>query len=299
MALQPLPGFRSLITHHCVTGSMRHIYEFHGYPISEEMLLGLGEGVGFVYWHMKGAPPMYGGRANVGRPGEEGLEKAAGRRTGVRAESFSTASASRAEKAMLDLLARGEPVMLTVDMGYLPYFDLPKGFHFGGHVVVAAGVDLETRQVLIADRDEPLHPVSLEDVARARGSQFKPFPPRHTWHTFDFSQQREPAPAEVREAVARVAVGMLEPPIANLGVKGIRKAASATLEWPRLMSQGEHVYDICLLPSAGYSPEAIDAVAHRLTDPVWMSENTVGMPPRHYSRLDEGPAGAREGTWTN
>src|SRR3990172_5245256 len=42
MPLQPLAGFRSLRTHHCVTGSLRHIYEFHDYPISEGLLLGLG-----------------------------------------------------------------------------------------------------------------------------------------------------------------------------------------------------------------------------------------------------------------
>ena len=32
--------------------------------------------MGFIYWHMKGMPPFLGGRANTGRPGEEGLEKA-------------------------------------------------------------------------------------------------------------------------------------------------------------------------------------------------------------------------------
>ena len=244
MALQPLPGFRSLVTHHCVTGSMRHIYEHHGYPISEDTLLGLGEGVGFVYWHMKGTTPMYGGRANVGRPGEEGLEKAAGRRTGVRVESFATSSAQKAEKALFDLLSSGEPVMLQVDMGYLPYLDLPPDFHFGGHVVVVAGFDPATRQVLVADRDQPLHPVSGQDLALARGSQHKPFPPRHTWYSFDFAGRRPPRPAEVREAIRSVAINMLEPPIANLGVKGIRRAATATLEWPKLMDE-EEIRRIC------------------------------------------------------
>jgi hypothetical protein len=37
----PIPGFKSLCTHHCITGSMRHIYDFHNHSISEEMLLGL------------------------------------------------------------------------------------------------------------------------------------------------------------------------------------------------------------------------------------------------------------------
>ena len=238
MALQPLPGFKSLATHHCFTGSMRHIYEFHDYPISEDLLLGLGAGVGFVYWHMKGTLPFYGGRANVGRPGEEGLAKTAGRRTGVRVESFQTGSARKAEKALLDMLAVGEPVMIHVDMGFLPYFDFGgHEYHFGRHIVVVAGYDPETRQVLIADRDKELHPVSLEDLARARGSKFKPFPPRHTWYTFDFSGKRPPEPEEIRQAIREVVTGMLEPPITNLGVKGIRKAAKRTLKWPEIMDE--------------------------------------------------------------
>ena len=242
MTLKPLPGFKSFATHHCVTGSMHHIYEFHDYPISEDLLLGLGAGVGFVYWHMKGTPPFYGGRANVGRPGEEGLEKIAGRRTGVRVESFQTSSARKAEKALLDMLAAGEPVMIHVDMGFLPYFDLPEGYHFGGHVVVVCGYDPETRQVVIADRDEELHPVSLEDLEKARGSTFKPFPPRHKWYTFDFSGKRPPKPEEVRQAIREVVTGMLEPPITNLGVKGIRKAAKRTPKWPEIMDKGELRY---------------------------------------------------------
>ena len=171
--LRPLDGFRALKTHHCVTGSMRHIYEFHGYPISEDWLLGLGAGVGFVYWHMKGTTPFCGGRANTGRPGEEGLERAAGRRTGVRVECSETGSASKAEKPLLNMLAADEPVMIRVDMGFLPYFGSSEEYHFGGHVVVVAGYDAETGHVLIADREEELHPVSLEALARARSSKFK------------------------------------------------------------------------------------------------------------------------------
>ncbi len=244
MSLKPLPGFRSLETHHCVTGSMRHVYAFHKHPISEEMLLGLGAGVGFVYWHMRGTPPLLGGRANVGRPGDEGLEVTAGRRTGVQVTVTRTASARRAEATLLDLLNAGEPVMLQVDMGYLPYFDFPEEYHFGGHVVVAAGYDAETREVLVADRDLPLHPVSLADLARARGSRFKPFPPQHAWTTFDFAGRRAPEPEEVRAAIGEVVRGMLQPPIANLGVKGIRKAAALVPRWPETL-RGKELRGAC------------------------------------------------------
>lgn len=237
--LSPLPGLQPLKTHHCVTGSMRHLYQFHGYPISEELLLGLGAGVGFVYWHMKDTLPFYGGRANVGRPGEEGLEKTAGRRTGVTVESFHTGSPRAAEKSLLEMLAAGEPVMIQVDMAYLPYLNLPEDYHFGGHVVVVAGCDPEGRQALVADRDGELHPVSLEALARARGSQFKPFPPCHTWYRFDFARKRPPGPEEVRQAIREVAAAMLKPPISNLGVKGIRTAAERTAKWAEVLDEGQ------------------------------------------------------------
>jgi hypothetical protein len=237
MMLNPLEGFKSLETHHCVTGSMRHIYEYHDCPISEDLLLGVGAGVGFLYWHQKGTDPFYGGRANFERPGVEGLEKTAARRTGVRVESFHTSSARKAEKALLEMLAGGEPVMIAVDMGFLPYFDLPEDYHFGGHVAVVAGYDPEARQVLIADRDAELHPVSMQDLAKARGSKYKPFPPQHCWYTFDFTARRPPTAEEVRQAIREVTRGMLEPPISNFGVKGIRTAAKRTLKWPQQMDE--------------------------------------------------------------
>jgi hypothetical protein len=242
MAIQSLKGFRALRTHHCVTGSMRNIYEFHDCPISEDLLLGLGAGIGFVYWHMKGTAPFFGGRANVGRPGEEGLERTAARRTGVRIELHRTASARKAEAAVIDLLTTGEPVMVQLDMGFLPYFNFPKEYHFGGHVVVLAGYDPETRGVVMADRDGELHPVSLEALARARGSKFKPFPPRNTWYTFDFSHKRPPTGREVKQAIREVTAGMLKPPIANLGVKGIHTSAERILEWSKIMNEDDLRY---------------------------------------------------------
>ena len=88
MSLNPFAGFVSLQTHHCVTGSMRHIYAFNGYDLSEDLLLGLGEGVGFMYWHARGQAPCLGGRS-VTKPG---MEELAGQRTGVTIGVHTTAS---------------------------------------------------------------------------------------------------------------------------------------------------------------------------------------------------------------
>ena len=233
--LRPFPGFAAYPTHHCVTGSLKHVCDYHGHPVSEDLLLGLGRGLGIAYFHIKGTDPFYGGRANVARPGEEGLEKTAGRRTGVAVASHATVSARTAQAALRELLDADEPVLVYLDMGFLPYFELPEGYHFGGHVIVVAGYDPETGRVLVADRDRELHPVKWDTLEKARGSQHKPFPPRHTWYTFGFAAARPPAPAEVRESIGEVCHGMLAPPIANLGVKGIRKAIRETVKWPEIL----------------------------------------------------------------
>jgi hypothetical protein len=123
--------------------------------------------------------------------------------------------------------------MIQCDMGFLPYFDFGGAdFHFGWHIVVVCGYDPETEQALIADRDVELHPVSMEDLEKARGSTYKPFPPQHKWYTFDFGEKRQPTAEEVRQAIAEQVQMTLEPPISNIGVKGIRKAAKMIPKWP-------------------------------------------------------------------
>jgi Domain of unknown function (DUF4872)/Butirosin biosynthesis protein H, N-terminal len=242
MTATAFAGFRPFPTLHCVTGSMRHIYDFHGYPISEDLLLGLGGGVGFVYWHMKGQLPFLGGRANVGRPGELGLPRTAGMRTGVAVEEAFTSSAVKAEKALVAHLDVGTPVMIGVDMGLLPYFDFPEEYHFGGHVVVVCGWDGD--EALVADRDAELQPVPLAAIGAARGSRFKPFPPRNVAWDWDFREARPPGADEVRDAIRDVVHGMLEPPIANLGVRGIATAAKRIQAWPRALTP-EQVQRTC------------------------------------------------------
>lgn len=246
MAPLPFPNFEQFPSHHCWTGSLRHIYFFHGYPVSEEMLLGLGAGVGFIYWHMKGSLPFLGGRANFARPGVQGLEYTVGGITGVRVQSFHTSSSAKAEKRLVEMLDKQNPVLLVLDMGFLPYFDFGgEEFHFGSHVVVACGYDKVERIVLLADRDADFHPVSLDVLAQARGSTYKPFPPQHAWFEFDFRDAHRVDPGCVFGSVMTCSEGMLQPPISNMGVKGVRKAAKRIRAWPEVLEEKE-LRDTCM-----------------------------------------------------
>ncbi|MCC7208883.1 MAG: DUF4872 domain-containing protein, partial [Anaerolineae bacterium] len=57
------------------------------------------------------------------------------------------------------------------------------------------------------------------------------------WFTFDVAGARPPHADEVWDAVRAMTQGMLNPPIANLGAKGIRTAAERVLRWPQITDE--------------------------------------------------------------
>ena len=241
MSIKPFANCPALDGYHCQTNSLAKIYRYYNHPLTEEMLLGLGCGMGFVYWHQKGAPPFIGGRGNVKRFFHD-----IGERTGVRIELKTTTSEQKAEVVLLEKIRSRQPVMLYGDMGFLPWFDLPSGYHFGGHTFVVCGYDGK-QTVLASDMDQETsgkkkgfyHPITLQKLKRARSSPYKPFPPKSTWLDFDFSGYRPPDETAVYSAVRQTIESMLYPPISNLGIRGIRRSAQEILKWKTLFSDKE------------------------------------------------------------
>jgi hypothetical protein len=241
-ALEPFPNCPALDGCHCVTNSLAKIFRHAGHPLSEEMLLGLGAGMGFIYWQMEMGAGTYifvGGRGNT-----KNFYKDLGARTGVGIREIYTSSAQKAETALLHALARKEPVMLGGDMGFLPWFQFPGDYHFGGHTFVACGYDGE-RTVLVSDMDPQMAglkkgfyaQVTLEQLAKARSSPFKPFPPKNLRLEFDVAGFRNPGSKEIAASVAQTVDAMLHPPIKNFGVAGLRHTASQLLRWPAIFEE--------------------------------------------------------------
>ncbi len=238
-ALEPFPNCPALDGCHCVTNSLAKIFHHAGHPLSEEMLLSLGAGMGFIYWQMKMGAGTYifvGGRGNT-----KGFYQDLGARTGVGISEISTSSAPKAEAALLQALARKEPVMLGGDMGLLPWFHFPRDYHFGGHAFVVCGYDGD-RTVLASDMDPQMAglkkgfyaPITLEQLAKARSSPYKPFPPKNLRLEFDFAGFRKPGSAEIAASIAQTVDALLHPPIKNFGVMGLRHTASQLLQWPAI-----------------------------------------------------------------
>lgn len=217
---------------HCVSNSIKQIFHYYNHLISEEMLLGLAAGLNFIYFDIKFNPyPLIGGRNKL-MEFEENLAAA----LNIRIEVNETASGKKAYGELKQRIAADIPVVLYVDMAELSYLGLPDDAHFGGHSIVVFGIDEEEQVAYISDRDAKgfkvtvneneipadYHIVPLSELAKARGSKAKPYPPKNKWLTFDFAGMKPIDNTMVTMAICKNLDFILHPPMKNLGVAGIR-----------------------------------------------------------------------------
>jgi hypothetical protein len=239
--MKPFDNCPALDGYHCQTNALAKIFNYHSHPLSEDMILGLGAGMGFIYWKMKigsGTYVFIGGRGN-----NKAFFIDIGKRTGVAIDVVSTSSAKKAEASLLEKMAQKEPVMLFGDMGFLPWFEFPQEYHFGGHTFVICGYD--GKGTVLASDMEPqasglkkgfYFPISMDQLRKARGSAYKPFPPKNAYLEFDFSRFHAPKTEDIYSAIKQTIEVLLNPPIKNLGIKGIRHTAKEILKWPNIFN---------------------------------------------------------------
>jgi hypothetical protein len=226
-------GLEPFVGRHCETTALKRALDYHGLSLSEEMLLGLGGGLGFIYWYMKMMPaPFVGGRYGKGTDFVTNIC----RRIGAEVTVMETGSAKKGYEELKALLSVGEPAVVYGDMAYLPYFAIPEVAHFGGHVFTVFGLDEAEDKVHIYDRANKPVSVTIADLARARGSRFPPFPPKHRLLKIKYPPRIKNLEPGIKESIRECCRGMLEPPITNLGLSGMKKWAKLVTKWPEQFS---------------------------------------------------------------
>jgi len=168
-----LPGFEAKSGGHCESSALLNALDYLGYGATEADIVGGAGGISFLF--TKGGFPFIGGRSEELR---ESFMNAAGIRFGV-----GYAEGSKSWGTIAELLERGLPVTLRVDLRYLPYryggkYGAPY-MSFGAHWICLAGIDLAARCAVVTDTEfAGLRRVSLGDLDKARFSNTKAFPPR-------------------------------------------------------------------------------------------------------------------------
>ncbi len=197
-----LAGFVPRTGEHCESSALLNALAHLGYGLTEADIVGGAGAPAFLFTNE--AFPFIGGRR---RDLRESFLDAAAIPYGV-----ARPAGGRVEwEPVFELLGRGLPVLLRVDMRWLPYLYGgkygPAYMSFGGHWVCLVAADRETGSCLVTDTDQrEARPVRLADLERARGARSRAFAPlgEYAWI--------EPRPADWRfdpDAVARRALASL------------------------------------------------------------------------------------------
>ncbi|MFV0393609.1 MAG: BtrH N-terminal domain-containing protein [Coprobacillaceae bacterium] len=224
---------------HCITTALKQVFDYHGYPLSEAMMLGLSSGIAFTYINMEHSP-MVAGRSKIGE-----FEEKLSQRLHIKIQCKSGKNNERISIATKKMINENKPVLIYVDMPYLSYLGLGKNNHFGGHAVVLFGYDDEKEEYYISDRDhsnfpirtpkgeihEDYHLVSYKEVEKARSSSFRPFPANNKYLVIDFEGYQQITPKVIYEAIYDTCQTMLYPPANLLGINGIMKFSREILKW--------------------------------------------------------------------
>ena len=132
-------NFLHRVGYHCESSTMRDLFEFHGFPMSEAMEFGLDATLGFNYWDTSGSisfipdsniPFFIGGKQGTITP-----KSLACRLLGVTLRKQSFTNADKAWEESKLLIDNDEPLILQIDLGYLSYFEERGEIHFGGHAI--------------------------------------------------------------------------------------------------------------------------------------------------------------------
>ncbi|MBN2231162.1 MAG: BtrH N-terminal domain-containing protein [Candidatus Thorarchaeota archaeon] len=223
-----LPGGRN-----CMTSSLWKMLNHLGIKISEEMLMGIASGLGFIYWNMKQLPVPFVGGMNGGRfPTILGI---AVDRLGGQWSVIKSSSLKRAHEQMKGVLSENIPALVCVDIGFLDYLSMGEDDHFGMHTVLVSGVDEIKNEAYISDRFSTPITISLSSLQQARASKYHPFPAENKLMTVQMSGKLTPLEDIIPMAIRENAQFMLNPPISNMGIKGILRWRKELQKYPKLM----------------------------------------------------------------
>lgn len=216
--------FKPFIGQHCETTATGSLLQHLGIHISEPMLLGLGEGLGYIFWNMKIMDfPFIGGRVKP-----DVLTENICRNLNLELEVRETASTKKAWQNVVEYVDKGVPVGLKLDCYHLDYFT--NKIHFVGHYVSIYGYDDTMAYLNDTNQQGRDARATLENLSLARNEK-GPMSSRNRSYVIRKKEETPNLEGAVAKAIRNNAREFLNPPIKNIGYKGIHKTSLEVLKW--------------------------------------------------------------------
>lgn len=231
---------------HCETTATGTLLKQTGIDLSEPMLFGLGEGLGFIYWNMKTMnSPFIGGRVKP-----DILTQNIARNLKLELTVKETSSSKKAWTYVKELLDNGQLVGLKLDCYHLEYFSNP--FHFAGHYAAIYGYDHQNAFLVDTRQQGGLVQTSLESLALARAEK-GPMASKNMYYTLQKTATEPDLNTIIPAAIKNNAAEYLNPPITNIAYKGILKTSNEIVKWFRTSQdiEGEFKLSAMMMEKAG------------------------------------------------
>lgn len=209
---------------HCETTATGTLLRQLGIELSEPMLFGLGQGLGYIFWNMKTMEfPFMGGRVKT-----DLLTQNIAQNLHLELTVNQTSSKQKAWDGVKQLIDNGQPVGLKLDCFYLEYFSNP--FHFAGHYAAIYGYDNDNAFLVDTRPQGGLVKTSLSSLALARAEK-GPMASNNLFYTLRKTDKNFELKKAIPTAIRNNATDFLNPPITNIGYKGILKTSSEIVKW--------------------------------------------------------------------
>lgn len=209
---------------HCETTATGTLLRQLDIELSEPMLFGIGEGLGFIFWNMKTMDfPFIGGRVKT-----DYLTQNIAKNLNLELIVRETSSVQKAWENVKELIENGQVVGLKLDCFHLQYFSSP--FHFAGHYVAIYGYDNEDAFLVDTKQQGGQVKTSLNSLALARAEK-GPMSSKNLYYTLSKTEKKFDLKTSIINAIRINANDYLNPPITNIGYKGILKTSTEIIKW--------------------------------------------------------------------
>ncbi|MGJ1430191.1 BtrH N-terminal domain-containing protein [Sphingobacterium spiritivorum] len=209
---------------HCETTATGTLLKQLGIDLSEPLLFGLGEGLGFIFWNMKSMTfPFIGGRIKT-----DLITQHIAKNLDIELTVRETTSVQKAWKDVKECLDSGKVVGLKLDCFHLQYFSRP--FHFAGHYAAIYGYDDKNAYLIDTRQQGGRVKTSLKSLELARAEK-GPMSSKNLYYTLQKTSNQFDLKNAITTAIRNNATDYLNPPITNIGYKGILKTSTEIVKW--------------------------------------------------------------------
>lgn len=219
-----IQSFEPYSGQHCETTTNGNLLMQLDINLSEPMLFGLGEGLGFIFWKMKSMDfPFIGGRVKPML-----LTKSLAANLNLDIEIKETTSIKKAWHNVKECIDNHQPAGLQLDCYHLDYFT--NKIHFAGHFATIYGYDDHYSYLVDTKQQGGQVKTSLDSLQKARAEKGS-MAAKNLMYVLRRQKDNVDLPSAIKNAISNNAKTYLNPPIKNFAFKGIQKTSVEIKEW--------------------------------------------------------------------